>query len=151
MFEFTIKAFKDLSVDELYQILQLREEVFVIEQNCIYNDIDGIDKNCFHLFAVDQRAIKIIAYARLVPAGIKFEVPSIGRVICHPNYRKLGLGKALMSKAITETKELFKIDIIKISAQTYLFNFYNSLGFKAISEAYDEDGIEHVNMILEDR
>lgn len=148
MFEFTVKAFKDLSVEELYQILQLREDVFVVEQNCIYHDIDGIDKNCYHLFIIDQKSKEIISYARLVPANIKFDVPSIGRVISNKNYRGLGLGKALISKAMEETKQLYKTDVIKISAQTYLFNFYSSLGFKAISEAYDEDGIEHVDMLV---
>lgn len=148
MYQFTVKAFKDLSVDDLYEILQLRETIFIIEQNCIYQDIDELDKKCFHLFTIDKNAQKIIAYARLVPASLKFDVPSIGRVICDKNYRGKGLGKSLMNKAIEESRQLFKINAIKISAQTYLLNFYSSLGFKPISEHYDEDGIEHVDMQL---
>jgi ElaA protein len=145
---FTVKAFKDLSVEELYEILQLRETIFVVEQNCVYHDIDGLDKHCFHLFARDHDSQKIIAYARLVPPDLKFDVPSIGRVICDKNYRGKGLGKALMNKAIEETIHLFKTKAIKISAQTYLDIFYGLLGFKPISECYDEDGIAHVDMLL---
>ncbi len=149
MYQFTVKAFKDLSVDELYKILQLRETVFVVEQNCIYNDIDGIDAHCFHLFALDKETQRFIAYARLVPAKIKFDVPSIGRVISDKNYRGKGLGKALMNKAVDETMQLFKTNSIKISAQTYLLKFYSNLGFKPIGVPYDEDGIEHVDMLLD--
>jgi ElaA protein len=147
---FTIKNFKDLSIEELYEILQLRANVFIIEQNCIYHDIDGLDTACFHLFARDHDVQKIIAYARLVPQNLKFDVPSIGRVITDINYRNIGLGKALMNRAIVETCKLFETNKIKISAQTYLFNFYNSFGFEPISERYDEDGIEHVDMLLND-
>lgn len=148
MFQFQLKSFEELSVDEVYNILQLRENVFVIEQNCVYQDIDGIDKQCFHLFATDDDSQKLIAYARLVPANIKFDAPSIGRVITDKNYRGQGSGKALMQKAIEASIEIFKSDSIKISAQTYLFNFYSSFGFKPISPPYDEDGIEHVDMLL---
>ncbi len=150
MYQFTVKAFKDLTVEELYEILQLRETIFVVEQNCVYHDIDGLDKHCFHLFTLDQEAQKIVAYARLVPANKKFDVPSIGRVISDEKYRGRGLGKSLMNKAIEETMHLFKTNAIKISAQTYLINFYSSLGFKPISAPYDEDGIEHVDMLLEE-
>jgi ElaA protein len=96
-----------------------------------------------------QRNAKIIAYARLVPAKIKFDVPSIGRVISDKNYRGKGLGKALMNKAVDETMQLFKTNSIKISAQTYLLKFYSNLGFKPIGVPYDEDGIEHVDMLLD--
>jgi len=150
VFQFKIKAFKDLTVDELYAILQLRETVFVVEQNCVYHDIDNIDQVCYHLFSVDQNTEKIIAYTRLVPANIKFDVPAIGRLISDKSYRGKGLGRALMVKSIEETCRLFNTNVIKISAQTYLLNFYSSLGFKPISETYDEDGIEHVDMVLEE-
>jgi ElaA protein len=149
VFQFKIKAFKDLTVDELYAILQLRETVFVVEQNCIYNDIDNIDQACYHLFSEDQNAEKIIAYTRLVPANIKFDVPAIGRLISDKNYRGKGLGRALMEKSIEETCRIYNTSVIKISAQTYLLDFYSSLGFKSISETYDEDGIEHVDMVIE--
>lgn len=148
MYQFTVKAFKDLSVEELYQILQLRATIFIVEQNCVYHDIDGIDPQCFHVYCKDEETKKIIAYARIVPAQIKFDVPSIGRVICDKNYRGKGLGKALMNKAIKETLHLFSTDTIKISAQTYLDIFYGILGFNKISKTYDEDGIEHVDMML---
>lgn len=148
MYNFTIKAFKDLTVDELYEILQLRETVFVVEQNCVYHDIDGLDTHCYHLFCNSNDTNKIIAYARLVPANKKFDVPSIGRVICDEKYRGKGLGKALMKTAIEEVGRIFNTTQIKISAQTYLFKFYSDLCFKTISEPYDEDGIEHVDMQL---
>lgn len=148
MYHFEVKHFTELSVEELYQILQLRQEIFIIEQNCIYPDIDGIDKQCYHVFVKAKDREKIIAYARLVPANLKFDVPSIGRVINDKNHRGKGLGKLLMQKAIDLTMSLFKTDSIKISAQTYLFKFYSELGFKAIGETYDEDGIEHVDMLF---
>jgi ElaA protein len=149
VFQFKIKAFKDLTVDELYAILQLRETVFVVEQNCVYHDIDNIDQVCYHLFSVDQNTEKIIAYTRLVPANIKFDVPAIGRLISDKSYRGKGLGRALMVKSIEETCRLFNTNVIKISAQTYLLDFYSSLGFKSISQTYDEDGIEHVDMLYQ--
>lgn len=148
MFEFSIKAFKELSVDELYSILQLREAVFIIEQHCLYTDIDNIDQQCYHVFALQKDAAKINAYARLVPPDLKFDVPSIGRVIIDESQRGKGLGKALMQKAIQETFVLFNTNTIKISAQTYLLKFYSDLGFTPISKAYDEDGIEHIDMVL---
>ena len=149
MFQFKVKAFKDLTVDELYAILQLRETVFIVEQNCIYNDIDNLDQVCYHLFSEDQNTGKIIAYTRLVPANIKFDVPAVGRLISDKNYRGKGLGRALMVKSIEEVCRLFNTNVVKISAQTYLLNFYISIGFKPISQPYEEDGIEHVDMILE--
>ncbi len=149
MNQFTVKAFEDLSVGELYEILQLRETIFIVEQNCIYHDIDELDKQCFHVFTRDKNDQKIIAYARLVPASLKFDVPSIGRVICDKNYRGKSIGKSLMNKAIEEIRQLFKSNAIKISAQTYLFKFYSNLGFKPIGAPYDEDGIEHVDMLLD--
>ena len=147
MFQFKVKAFKDLTVDELYAILQLRETVFVVEQNCIYNDIDNLDQVCYHLFSEDQNTGKTIAYTRLVPANIKFDVPAVGRLISDKNYRGKGLGRALMMKSIEETCRLFNTNVVKISAQTYLLNFYVSIGFKPISQPYDEDGIEHIDML----
>jgi ElaA protein len=148
VYTFTLKHFKDLTVDELYAILQLREAVFVVEQNCVYQDIDGLDEQCYHLFALSDESKKIIAYARLVPVNSKFDVPSIGRVISNAAYRNLGLGKALMTKAIDETWKLFECNSIKIAAQMYLLNFYSNFGFKPISDPYDEDGIEHLDMLL---
>jgi ElaA protein len=147
VFQFKVKAFKDLTVDELYAILQLRETVFVVEQNCIYNDIDNLDQVCYHLFSEDQNTGKIIAYTRLVPANVKFDVPAVGRLISDKNYRGKGLGRALMMKSIEETCRLFNTNVVKISAQTYLLNFYVSIGFKPISQPYDEDGIEHIDML----
>ena len=147
MFQFKVKAFKDLTVDELYAILQLRETVFVVEQNCIYNDIDNLDQVCYHLFSEDQNTGKIIAYTRLVPAIIKFDVPAVGRLISDKNFRGKGLGRALMMKSIEKTCRLFNTNVVKISAQTYLLNFYVSIGFKPISQPYDEDGIEHIDML----
>jgi ElaA protein len=143
--QFILKGFHELEVTELYAILQLREAIFVVEQNCVYHDVDGLDAHCYHLFTTNKGSI--IAYARLVPKDLKFDAPSIGRVICDKAYRGKGLGQALMLKAIEASTNIFNCSEIKISAQTYLLQFYKSLGFRPISEAYDEDGIEHIDML----
>lgn len=140
----TCKIFEDLSSTELYAIMHLRNEVFVVEQNCVYQDADFKDLHAHHLTAWDDK--KLVAYCRLLPAGIAFEKCSIGRVITHPDYRKLGLGKQLMTLAIENIQQIFKENCIIIGAQLYLKNFYESLGFKQISETYLEDGIPHIEM-----
>jgi len=140
------KNFGDLSPQELYKILQVRSEVFVVEQNCIFLDMDSKDEGCLHFmgFVNDELA----AYTRLVPPGYIYEEMSIGRVVTSPKHRSKGLGKELMQRSIELCKHYFGDGNIKIGAQCYLLKFYESLGFKIIGERYDEDGIEHVHMML---
>jgi ElaA protein len=140
------KAFSDLSLQELYKIMQLRSEVFVVEQNCVFLDADNQDEGCIHFmgFVNDELA----AYTRLAPPGYIYDEMSIGRVVTSPKHRSKGLGKELMQRSIELCKEYFVNGDIKIGAQCYLLNFYAALGFKAIGERYLEDGIEHVHMML---
>lgn len=143
----TCKKFNELSSAELYNILKLRSEVFVVEQNCVYLDADGKDASAYHLCGWLNNDL-LVAYARLLPPGISYAEASIGRVVSHPAHRKDGYGKILMKKAIEKTTLLFDTHSIKIGAQQYLLKFYNSFGFRAIGEPYMEDGIPHVEMLL---
>ncbi len=140
-----IKQFNELSTRELYQILQLRNEVFVVEQNCIYQDADGKDMKAYHLFL--EKDNQIIAYARLFKSGDYFDKASIGRVVVNSAFRKQDLGKVLMQKALQFMIETLKETSIEISAQTYLLKFYNDLGFKTTGREYLEDGLPHIRMI----
>lgn len=144
----TCKKFDELSAAELYTILKLRSEVFVVEQNCVYLDTDGKDAQSYHLCGWLNNEL-LVAYARLLPPGLSYPEASIGRVVTHPAHRKDGYGKVLMQKAIKNTQSLFNISPIKIGAQQYLLQFYNSLGFTACSEPYLEDGIPHLEMLLD--
>ncbi len=141
----TIKKFDELSVHELYAILQLRAEVFIVEQNCPFQDIDNKDQSCFHFMGWDNDTL--CAYTRVVPPGVSFKLPAIGRVVTSPKARGGGLGRILMEKSIEETKKLYGETDIKIGAQVYLQKFYTSLGFVQSSDIYLEDGIEHMEMI----
>ena len=140
-----IKRFNELSNRELYQILQLRNEVFVVEQNCVYQDADAKDYDAYHLFL--KKDGQITAYTRLFKSGDYFDKASIGRVVVHPKFRKQNLGKKLMQKAVQYMTENLKEPMIEISAQTYLRKFYNDLGFKVIGDEYLEDGLPHIRMI----
>lgn len=142
-----VKSFNELSPAELYKILRLRNEVFVVEQNCPYQDTDNKDLKCYHLMLL--KGDELMAYARLVPQGLSFPQMSIGRVVTNPKARGTGAGRILMDTAIEHCHKLFGEGSIKIGAQAYLINFYSSLGFKQISEVYDEDGIPHIDMIRE--
>jgi len=146
--EWRTAAFAALSVDELYAILQLRTEVFVVEQNCVFQDMDGKDAGCMHLMAWENG--KLLAYTRLVPPGHIYPIASIGRVVTSPAARGRGIGKLLMQKSIDEVVRLFGNGPIKIGAQYYLLKFYSELGFRQTSEIYLEDGIEHIEMIREE-
>ena len=141
-----LKQFNELSAFEIYKILQLREEVFIIEQNCIYQDIEDTDLIAHHLFAIKNDVC--IAYARLIPPGIKYKDCSIGRVVVKKSERLNAFGKELMKQAITSLKNLFPNQSITISAQLYLKNFYQDFGFEAIGEPYMEDDIPHIKMTL---
>lgn len=140
-----VKAFHELTLDELYEILKLRSEVFVVEQNCVFQDMDDKDQKCFHLMVFSGK--ELVAYSRLVPAGISYTENSIGRVITAPSVRGTGLGKKLMELAIQYCQQLLGSGPIRIGAQTYALGFYASLGFVAEGETYDEDGIEHIEMV----
>lgn len=141
------KHFDELSVHELYAIIRLRNEVFVVEQNCVFQDADNIDQHCHHLLGFQEE--NLVAYTRLVPAGIAYEEMSIGRVVNSPSFRGKGAGKALMQQSINECYRLFGKQPIKIGAQLYLKKFYENFGFVQCSDAYDEDGIDHIKMMKE--
>jgi ElaA protein len=140
------KAFNDLLPVELYKIMQLRNEVFVVEQNCVFQDADNKDEGCLHFmgFAGNELA----AYTRLVPPGYIYDEMSIGRVATSAKHRSKGLGRELMQRSIELCRQCFGDWPIKIGAQFYLLRFYSSFGFKIIGERYLEDGIEHIHMLL---
>jgi ElaA protein len=142
-----IKRFEALSAQELYSLLQLRSEVFVVEQNCVYQDIDSKDQKAIHLYGEQDQ--KIVAYARLFKPNDYFENASIGRVIVKQDYRDLKLGHQLMQEAIKAINDSFGESQITISAQLYLKKFYESHGFFQTSEMYLEDDIPHIEMKLE--
>ena len=140
------KKFDELTAAELYAIMQLRNEVFVIEQNCIYQDADDKDQSSMHLCG--WLGEKLVAYTRIIPPGISYAQASIGRVVTSPAYRGTGAGRQLMQESISLSFSYFKCTQIKIGAQVYLTKFYQSLGFIQSSAQYLEDGIPHIEMIL---
>lgn len=141
---FKIKPFEALSVVELYSVLQLRSEVFVVEQNCVYQDIDGKDKKALHV--IGEFEGQTVAYCRLFKSGDYFDQASIGRVIVKENYRDKKWGHDLIKEAIGAIQSHFGESQITISAQLYLKRFYESHGFVQTSEEYLEDGIPHIEM-----
>ncbi len=143
----TVKRFEDLSVEEFHDILRLRIDVFVVEQNCPYSELDGKDIMAFHFFGRIKEGGNIVAYTRIFRPGDYYEQAAIGRVVVHSAYRHKGIGYALMENSIRQVKELFDTERIKIGAQTYLKNFYESLGFQKVGESYLEDGIPHIHMV----
>lgn len=143
--QFKIKRFNELSASELYQLLQLRSEVFVVEQNCVYQDIDGKDEKALHLLGeIDN---KVVAYSRIFKPKDYFENASIGRVAIAEKFRAQKWGHQLMQEAISGIETNFGIQSITISAQLYLKKFYESHGFGQIGETYLEDGIPHIEML----
>ena len=142
--EFKIKRFEELSTVELYELLQLRSEVFVVEQNCVYQDIDGKDQKALHILGYYQG--NLAAYSRLFDKGYYFDEASIGRVVVSPKYRDKKFGHDLMKTSIQAISDFYGEDIITISAQEYLQKFYESHGFVKISEMYLEDDIPHIRM-----
>lgn len=143
---FVLKPYKELTVDELYEALKLRCAIFVIEQNCNYQDMDDKDQASYHLLGYDEG--KLVAYARILPKGLSYKEASIGRVVVDKNFRGRSAGKELMKRAITDAMELFGTNEIVISAQCYLERFYTDLGFKIEGESYLEDDIPHIKMRL---
>ncbi len=138
------KEFAALSPYEVYAILQLRNEVFVVEQACVFQDADDKDQESHHLMGFSDG--RLVAYTRLVPPGVIYQEMSIGRVVTSGTVRKLGGGRMLMQQSIEHCYRLFGPGTIKIGAQLYLKKFYESFGFRQISEIYLEDGIEHISM-----
>lgn len=143
--EFHVKSFSELTVSELYQILQLRSEVFVVEQDCVYQDIDFKDQKALHVLGYKNNTI--IAYTRIFKPGDYFENASIGRVVVKQFERKYGYGHELMKVSIEAIKDSFHQQKITISAQLYLKKFYESHGFIQVGETYLEDGIPHIRMV----
>lgn len=143
--EVFVKTFSQLSNRELYQILQLRSEVFVVEQDCVYQDLDGKDEKALHVFGLKDG--NVIAYARVFAPGDYFENVSIGRVVVPKNMRKYGFGKVIMEASLKEVQKRFPEATIELSAQTYLIKFYTDLGFGTQGEGYLEDGIPHIRMM----
>ncbi|KGL62428.1 GNAT family N-acetyltransferase [Polaribacter sp. Hel1_85] len=141
---FLIKTFSELTTDQLYAILQLRSEVFVVEQDCVYQDVDYKDQKSLHVFGFKND--KIVAYTRIFKPGDYFENASIGRVVVAASERKYGFGHDLMKISIEAIKIHFKVDKITISAQKYLKKFYESHNFIQVGEEYLEDGIPHIRM-----
>lgn len=141
----TIKTFEQLTSKQLYQILQARVDVFVVEQNCPYREIDDIDQESIHFFIEEQD--KIVAYARIIPKGLLYDSASIGRILVHKDYRKHGYGRKLLEACIDWVEENWNEKDIILHAQVYLREFYRSFGFVEITETYLEDGIPHVEML----
>jgi ElaA protein len=144
--EWICKHFDALTTTELYAILQLRNEVFVVEQRCIFQDADNKDQSGYHFMCWSNN--QLLAYTRLLAPGTVYQEASIGRVVTAASARRKGLGKQLMLRSINECYSLFGKISIKIGAQLYLKNFYESLGFFQTSEMYLEDDIQHIEMLL---
>jgi len=143
-----LKKFDKLSLKEFHDIIQLRLDIFVVEQDCPYLDLDGKDFKAYHFYGqLEDGSEKIVAYTRIFAPGDYYREAAIGRVVVHADYRKNGTGFELMSKSIEQISKLFDVTSVKIGAQTYLKTFYESLGFKKVGEDYLEDGIPHIYML----
>lgn len=144
--KWTLKKFQELSVQEFHDIIQLRLDIFVVEQDCPYLDLDGKDEIAYHFFGKTNKG-QTVAYTRLFAPGDSYDEAAIGRVVVHKDFRQDGLGFELMSRSIAQIESLFNTKIIRIGAQTYLKKFYESLGFESTGHEYLEDGIPHMYMI----
>ncbi|SHF72177.1 ElaA protein [Salegentibacter echinorum] len=140
-----IKTFRELSLEELYELLQLRSQIFVVEQDCVYQDIDGKDADALHI--IGKKDGKIVGYARCFPPKYYFEEAAIGRVLVKESQRKYGYGHLILKASINAIAKHYKTQEIKLSAQQYLTAFYESHGFMQIGEGYLEDGIPHIAML----
>lgn len=140
-----IKKFNEVNTEEIYKILALRNEIFIVEQECSYLDCDNKDFNSYHLFAEENG--EVVAYLRILKKGVSYDEVSIGRVAVKQSHRGKGISREMMLKAIDFIENNLFEDAIKIQAQAYLIKFYSSLGFKAVSEEYLEDNIPHIDML----
>ncbi len=147
MMEWKLKKFDDLTLDELYGILKLRSEVFVVEQDCVYQDLDDKDQLSYHLFLENDG--ETVAVSRIIPENVSYEEMSIGRVVVKENFRGQGLSKIMMKKAIDFIVDDLGKSEIRLSGQAYLVDFYEDLGFKKVSDMYMEDNIEHFEFLYE--
>lgn len=147
MLRIDVKKFQEFTIDELYDTLQLRSEVFVVEQDCVYQDIDGKDRKALHVIGTKDG--KVVAYTRIFDAGDYFEKASIGRVVVSSTARAFGYGHDIMKASIAAIEQYYHTTSIKISAQMYLKKFYESHAFSQIGEEYLEDGIPHIAMVRE--
>lgn len=138
-------AWGELTPDVLYAILRLRSAVFVVEQNCVFPDMDGRDPQCEHLCG--WQGGELVAYLRLVPPGVRTPEVSLGRVVTAPSVRGRGFGRAVMQEGLRRCAQRYAGQPVKVSAQAHLENFYESLGFRTVGSPYDEDGILHVDMV----
>lgn len=145
--ELIVKKFDELTIEELYEILKIRVNVFIVEQNCPYSEIDGKDQHSYHVFLKDDDGIQ--AYLRVVEKGISFDEVSIGRVIALK--RRCGLASRILSEGIAIARSNLNATAIKIEAQTYAKSLYEKQGFRQVSEEFLEDGIPHIHMILDER
>ena len=143
--EWLTKSFDRLTVNDLYDVMQLRLAVFVVEQQCWYQDADGLDASCVHLLGRLPSG-ELACYLRIVPPGLKYAEPSIGRVVVNSHFRGSGIGRALMTRGIEITEATYPTFGIRLSAQKYLERFYQSLGFISEGDDYLDDGIPHVEM-----
>lgn len=144
-----VKKFNELGLEELYEIFRLRSEVFVVEQECIYNDIDGKDLDSVHIMIKDEGRIE--AYLRVIKQGVSYEECSIGRVLVAEEARGKGLARRIVKEGIDHITKAWNEKRITIGAQEYLKEFYGSFGFKAVSDVYIEDGIPHLDMRYEEQ
>ena len=145
--EWRFARFEDLTPLEVHDLLQARSAVFVVEQACAFQDLDGRDPDCWHLIGRNDSGGPLLAYCRLVPPGVKYDEPSVGRVLTTAQGRRAGLGRELMREALTRTDALWPDRSLRIGAQQYLERFYGEFGFARVSEPYDEDGIMHIDLL----
>ncbi len=143
--EIVVKHFKELTIDELYEILKLRAEVFVVEQNCVYQDVDDVDLDAYHVYCKEDG--KMVAYLRVIDKGKRLDEVSLGRVISVK--RRQGLGTQILKTGLAVAKEKYGASVVKIGAQAYAKPFYEGVGFQQISGEYLEDGIPHIYMLCE--
>jgi ElaA protein len=140
------KSFEELTTQELYKILEHRTAVFIVEQTCYYQECDGKDQDCFHQWLENENE-ELVAYVRICRPGVSYSEPSIGRVLVVEQFRGNGFGREIMKNAMSFSAKQFSVGTIRISAQKYLEEFYNSLGFEPTGKEYLEDGIPHLEML----
>ena len=139
------KSFGELNTSELYEVLSFRQSIFVVEQESWYQDADGLDECGEHLLVKDKN--KLIGYLRLIPPGMKYDSPSIGRIAISKEYRRNSIGSKIVEEGLRKSATIYSSNSSTISAQEYLISFYEDHGFKTQGEVYDEDGIPHVKMV----
>lgn len=150
MIEWHWQRFEQLSSNELYAMLQIRQQVFAVEQDCVYQDLDGLDKTAWHLSGWNITFLnppELVAYLRVVFPSLKYNEPSIGRLLTMQTLRGTGLGKTLLKTALYNIQTEYPGQAVRISAQLYLQNFYTEFGFEKVSDPYEEDGIPHIEML----